>query len=108
MELFSSSLMYPGTNLLLKPIFPHGFSASLHLFLLLVLFVSWVCMKLKVGANHSEGSKERFKNKIVLLYKLTLFCCLGVSVFNLVLCLLNYFYWYRNDWSDEKLVTLLD
>ena len=103
-----SSLMYPGTDLLLKPVFLRGFSASLHLILLLVLFVSWFCKKLKVGVSHSEGSKERFKNRRVLWNKLTLFCCLGVSVFNLVLCFLSYFYWYRNCWSDQNLVTLLD
>ncbi|KAI9185271.1 hypothetical protein LWI28_005771 [Acer negundo] len=103
-----SSLMYSGTDFLLKPVFLRGFSGSLHLVLLLVLFVSWVCKKLRVGVCHSEESKERFKNRRVLWHKLTLFCCLGVSVFNLVLCLLSYFYWYRNRWSDENLVTLLD
>ncbi|KAK3199943.1 hypothetical protein Dsin_023358 [Dipteronia sinensis] len=103
-----SSLMYSGTDFLLKPVFLRGFSGSLHLVLLLVLFVSWVCKKLKVGVCHSEESKERFENRRVLWHKLTLFCCLGVSVFNLVLCLLSYFYWYRNRWSDENLVTLLD
>ncbi|KAK0601044.1 hypothetical protein LWI29_020831 [Acer saccharum] len=103
-----SSLMYSGTDFLLKPVFLRGFSGSLHLVLLLVLFVSWVCKKLKEGVSHSEGSKERFKNRRVLWNKLTLFCCLGVSVFNLVLCLLSYFYWYRNCWSDQNLVTLLD
>ncbi|KAI9186589.1 hypothetical protein LWI28_018865 [Acer negundo] len=103
-----SSLMYSGPDLLLKPVFLRGYSGSLHLVLLLVLFVSWVWKKLKLGVSHSEGSKERFKNRTVLWNKLTLFCCLGVSVFNLILCLLSYFYWYRNSWSDENLVTLLD
>ena len=55
-----------------------------------------------------EGSKERFKKTRCLYYKQTLICCLGVCVFSFVLCLLNYFYWYRNGWSDEGLVTLLD
>ncbi|KAI9184989.1 hypothetical protein LWI28_003147 [Acer negundo] len=96
------------TDFLLKPVFVRGFSGSLHLVLLLVLFVSWVCKKLKVSVCHSEGSKERFKNRRVLWNRLTLFCCLGVSVFNLILCLLSYFYWDRNCWSDQNLVTLLD
>ncbi|KAJ0046709.1 hypothetical protein Pint_03904 [Pistacia integerrima] len=106
----SSSLMDAGTGFLLKPIFIHGFSASLHLVLLLVLFVSWVCGKLKVRVGHdsNEESKERVKNRRVSWYKKTLVCCLGVSAFNFVLCLLSYFYWYRNDWSDDKLVTLFD
>ncbi|XP_031253310.1 ABC transporter C family member 3-like isoform X1 [Pistacia vera] len=106
----SSSLMDAGTGFLLKPIFLHGFSASLHLVLLLLLIISWVCKNLKVSVDQSnEGSKDRFnKSKRVLWYKQTLFCCLGVSVFNLVLCLLSYFYWYRNGWSDDKLVALFD
>ncbi|KAF9666754.1 hypothetical protein SADUNF_Sadunf16G0261600 [Salix dunnii] len=54
-------------------------------------------------------SKERFiNNKRVFFYKKTLFCCVGVSSLNLVLSLVNYFYWYTNGWSDDKLVTLLD
>ncbi|XP_044482645.1 ABC transporter C family member 3-like [Mangifera indica] len=105
----SSALMYSGTDFLLKPVFVRGFSASLHLVLLLVLFLSWVWKKLRVSVSRSSvESKERLKNRGVLWYKLTFVCCLGVSVFNLVFCLLSYFYWYRNGWSDEKLVTLFD
>ncbi|PON43468.1 ATP-binding cassette containing protein [Parasponia andersonii] len=98
--------MYPGTNILLKPVFLRGFSGSLHLVLVLLLFISWVCQKFKVGSQ--EGSKERSRNTRCLCYKQTLICCLGLSVLNLVFCLLSYFCWYRNDWSDERLVTLLD
>ncbi|KAJ4725238.1 ABC transporter C family member 3 [Melia azedarach] len=104
----SSPLMYSGTDFLLKPIFSRGFAGALHLVLLLGLFVSWAWKKLKVGVGHSEGSKERFKNKGALGYKLTLFSCLGVSLFDLLLSLLSYFYWYRNGWSDDRLVTLAD
>ncbi|XP_050246580.1 ABC transporter C family member 3-like [Quercus robur] len=103
---YYSSLMFSGTDFLMKPVFLRGFSGSLHLVLLFVLFISWVCNKFKVA--HSEGSKERFNNSKSLCYKLAQICCLGVSVFSLVLCLLSYFYWYRNGWSDEGLVTLLD
>ncbi|KAK7857557.1 abc transporter c family member 3 [Quercus suber] len=103
---YYSSLMYSGTDFLMKPVFLRWFSGSLHLVLLFVLFISWVCNKFKVA--HSEGSKERFKNSKSLCYKLAQICCLGVSVFSLVLCLLSYFYWYRNGWSDEGLVTLFD
>jgi ATP-binding cassette subfamily C (CFTR/MRP) protein 2 len=99
--------MYSGAEFLLKPVFLRGFSVSLHLVLLFVLFISCVFKKCKVG--HSEAPKERFKNSTSLYHKQsTLFCCLCVSAFSLVLCLLNYFYWYRNSWSDEGLVTLLD
>jgi ATP-binding cassette subfamily C (CFTR/MRP) protein 2 len=103
---YYSSPMYSGTDFLLKPVFLRGVSGSLHLVLLFVLFISWVCKKLKVGRG--EGPKGRFKTTRGLYYKLPLICSLGVSVFSLVLCLLNYFYWYRNGWSDEGLVALLD
>jgi ATP-binding cassette subfamily C (CFTR/MRP) protein 2 len=98
--------MYSATDFLMKPVFLRGFSGSLHLVLLFVLFVSWVCNKFKVG--HSEGLKEKFKKSRGLYYKQAQICCLGISLFSLVLCLLNYFYWYRNGWSDERLVSLLD
>jgi len=41
-------------------------------------------------------------------YNQALFSCWGLSIFNLGLWLLNYFSCYRNGWSDEKIVTLLD
>ncbi|KDP39252.1 hypothetical protein JCGZ_01009 [Jatropha curcas] len=99
--------MFSGTDFLLKPIFLRGFSGSLHLVLLFVLLVTFVFKKLSVGGN--EDIKERFDNtKRALCYKLALFCCLGVSVFSFVWCLLSYFYWYRSGWSDDEIVTLLD
>ncbi|KAG5254677.1 ABC transporter family member [Salix suchowensis] len=106
----SSSLMGSASHFLLEPIFVRGFAASLHLVLLLALFVSFVFNKLRVGGGGGDqGSKERFSNnKRVSFYKQTLFCSLGVSSFNLVLSLVSYFYWYTNGWSDDKLVTLLD
>uniref|UniRef100_A0A2N9FSY8 ABC transmembrane type-1 domain-containing protein n=1 Tax=Fagus sylvatica TaxID=28930 RepID=A0A2N9FSY8_FAGSY len=64
---YYSSLMYSATDFLMKPVFLRGFSGSLHLVLLFVLFVSWVCNKFKVG--HSEGLKEKFKkSRDVVLY----------------------------------------
>ncbi|KAI9102353.1 hypothetical protein K1719_023555 [Acacia pycnantha] len=97
------SLMDSAASLLQKPIFLHLLSASLHLALLVAFFVSWVWNKIVVGPR--DGSKERFRST---LYPSTLFCSLGASAFNLVMFLLCYFYWYRNGWSDEKFVTLLD
>ncbi|XP_022735021.1 ABC transporter C family member 3-like [Durio zibethinus] len=93
-------------DFLLKPIFLHGFSASLHVVLLLFLLVIWVVNRVKEAGG--EGSKERLRQRKVSWYKQTLACCFVVSAFNIVLCLLSYFYWYRNGWSEDKLVTLSD
>ncbi|TYI03203.1 hypothetical protein ES332_A11G320100v1 [Gossypium tomentosum] len=107
MELFASqsSLLMSSVNsfdFLLKPIFLHGFSASLHLVLLLLLFILWMVSRIKNVSR--EGSKERQ----ILWYKQTLACCFVVSVSNVVLCLLSYFYWNTNGWSEDKLVSLFD
>jgi ATP-binding cassette subfamily C (CFTR/MRP) protein 2 len=98
--------MYSGAEFLLKPVFPREISGSLHLVLLFFLFISWVCKKFKLGRG--EGPEGRFKSTRFFYHKQTLICSLCVSVFSLVLCLLNYFFWYRNSWSDEGLVTLFD
>ncbi|KAM7478268.1 hypothetical protein LguiA_026481 [Lonicera macranthoides] len=96
------------TYFLLQPTFLHGFSASLHLAFLLVLFVSWVCTKIRI--NHNYGKKLSTGNSKLLYYKQTLFCCLGLSLLSLLVCLLNLFYWYKGGfgWSDEDMVTLSD
>ncbi|EXC22155.1 ABC transporter C family member 3 [Morus notabilis] len=99
--LSSNFFSYPSTNFLPKPVFLRGVSGSLHFMLLFVFFISWMCHKWK-GSNR-EGPKERSKNT-----KQTLFLCFGLSLFNLVLCLLSCFFWYRNDWSEENVVTVLD
>lgn len=95
--------MYFAASFLLKPIFLHLLSASLHLVFLVAFFVSWVRKKITAGAI--DGSEEKLKST---LYSRTLFCSLGASAFNLVMCLLYCFYWYRNGWSDEKVLTLSD
>ncbi|KAA8527046.1 hypothetical protein F0562_008725 [Nyssa sinensis] len=102
----SYSLMYSGSDFLLRPIFVRGFSGSLHLVLLFGLLISWVRNKIKMGRH--EPPKRSVANARFLNYKQALFFCLGLSLFNLVLFLLNYFYWYRNGWTDEKIVILLD
>ncbi|KAK3032480.1 hypothetical protein RJ639_037293 [Escallonia herrerae] len=102
----SYSLMQASSDFLLKTTFLRGFSGSLHLVLLIVLFLSWAFKKLR--ANDNEGAKRSVRNKGFLYYKQTLFCCLGLSIFNFAICFLNHFYWYRNGWSEEKIATLLD
>ncbi|XVF77148.1 hypothetical protein PTKIN_Ptkin14bG0017600 [Pterospermum kingtungense] len=111
MKLFgseSSLLMSSATSFdfIQKPIFLHGFSASLHLVLLLFLLIFWVVSRVK-GAGE-DGPKERSRQTKVLWYKQTLACCFVVSAFNFILCLFSYFYWYRNGWSEDKLVNLSD
>nr|KYP42184.1 ABC transporter C family member 3 [Cajanus cajan] len=81
----------------------HGLSCFLHLVLLVVLSVSLVWKKVTVGAK--ECSREKINNT---LFSRTRLCFLVVSAFNLLLFLFGYFSWFRNGWSEEKLVTLLD
>ncbi|KAJ0249367.1 ABC transporter type 1 [Hirschfeldia incana] len=92
-------------SFLLEPIFVRWVSGFLHGVLLLVLFCSWVSYKL-MGNNVSVT--ERLKDRKGLGFKWALFCCLALSLLNLVLMSLNGFYWYESDWLDEeKLVSLL-
>ncbi|KAL0399136.1 UNVERIFIED_CONTAM: ABC transporter C family member 3 [Sesamum radiatum] len=95
-----------GGDLLLNPVFLRFFTGSLHLVLLVVVFFSWVYKKIR--SNRDESQKHSVRHVSVLYNRPTLFSCLGLSFFNLILCVLNLFYWYRNGWSDEKILTLLD
>ena len=103
---FNSLQKYPSADFLLSSVFIHGVSGSLHVALLFLLFISWLCHKFKRG--NKEFPKQMFRNSKTLYYKQTLITCLCVSAFNLVLCLVTFFCWNRNDWSEERLVTLLD
>lgn len=96
-----------GGDFLLNPIFSRFFTASLHLALLAIVFITWVYKKFR--SNGDDYHKHNTRQTTSLLYfKPALFSCLGLSLFNLVLCLLNVFYWYRNGWSDEKILTSSD
>ncbi|XP_065862551.1 ABC transporter C family member 3-like [Euphorbia lathyris] len=88
----------------LKPIFLHVLSGSLHLILLLGLIALFICKKYSVGGR--EGKFDR-KNR-ALCYKQIVFCCFGVSLFNFIFCFLSYFFWFRKAWSDDCQVSLLD
>ncbi|KAG8386037.1 hypothetical protein BUALT_Bualt03G0107300 [Buddleja alternifolia] len=94
-------------DFILNPIFLRFFTASLHVILFLIVIISWVYKKFV--SNGNETPKHNVIRRTNLLYyRPTLFSCLGLSVFNLVLCLLNLFYWYANGWSDEKILILSD
>ncbi|XP_045819520.1 ABC transporter C family member 3-like isoform X3 [Trifolium pratense] len=81
-----------------KPVFLHGLSGFLNLLLLVALLVSWLWKKLAAIESRKRIQKTLFTR--------TLFC--SFSAFNLLLCFFDYFSWYRNGFSKEKLVTLLD
>ncbi|KAK4439717.1 ABC transporter C family member 3 [Sesamum alatum] len=95
-----------GGDSLLNPVFLRFFTASLHLVLLVVVFFSWVYKKFR--SNGDESKKHNVRHVSVVYHRQTLFSCLGLAFFNLILSVLNLFYWYRNGWSDEKILTLLD
>ncbi|PIA25638.1 hypothetical protein AQUCO_11000044v1 [Aquilegia coerulea] len=84
-------------NFLFNSLFVHGFSAISYIILLLVLSVSWIYKKL---TNEIENRS--------LYHKITLFSCIALSLFNLLLCGINYFYFITNSWSHEKIVCQLD
>lgn len=94
------------TDFLLNPISLRAVSGSLHLLLFLLLLISWVWRK--INAGHSETRKCVIRNAKCLYYRLVFLGCLGLVVFNLVLCLSTTFFWYRSGWSDEKILVLID
>ncbi|RDX68620.1 ABC transporter C family member 3, partial [Mucuna pruriens] len=97
------SLVHLATDVLLKPVFLHGLSGSLHLLLLVAVSLSWLWKNFTARAR--DESNEKPNNK---LFKTTVFCSLGFSAFSFALFLFSYFYWYTSGWTEEKLVTLLD
>ncbi|KAG8390054.1 hypothetical protein BUALT_Bualt01G0043500 [Buddleja alternifolia] len=102
----SFSFQNMAADSLLNPIFLRFFTASLHCILLLILFISWLCKKF--GSNDNETQKHIVSHtSLFIYYRSTLkFSCLGFALFNLLLCLLNLFYWCPN--SDEKILILSD
>ncbi|MED6193419.1 Canalicular multispecific organic anion transporter 2 [Stylosanthes scabra] len=104
-------------HFLLQPIFTRYVSASLNLILLIVLVVSWIWEKVHVNVNHRKNSERIRLGSTVndngagfLFFKQGPICSLAICVFNLVLCLLSYFYSYKNGdgSSNEVVVTIAD
>ncbi|CAI9303496.1 unnamed protein product [Lactuca saligna] len=102
--MFYNSPMNTATDFLLNPVFLHGCVASIQFLFLLFILVSWVWKRFRIDRSQTVVAKRSFG---YLCFKQTLFCSLVLSLFNLVLCFLNNFYWYRNGWTYEKIVTLL-
>ncbi|XP_042754498.1 ABC transporter C family member 3 isoform X3 [Lactuca sativa] len=102
--MFYNSPMNTATDFLLSPVFLHGCVASIQFLFLLFILISWVWKRFRIDRSQTVVAKRSFG---YLCFKQTLFCSLVLSLFNLVLCFLNNFYWYRNGWTYEKIVTLL-
>ncbi|GFP80473.1 ABC transporter c family member 3 [Phtheirospermum japonicum] len=95
-----------GGDVFLNPIFLRFFTASLHLVLFFIVIILW--FHKKIWSNDDQNQKNNSRHTSPLHYRPILFSSLGLSIFNLILCLLNLFYWYRNGWSDEKILTSSD
>ncbi|KAK9084641.1 hypothetical protein Sjap_025052 [Stephania japonica] len=106
MSLHFSNLIYLGNiNFLLTPVFLRGVFASAHLVLLIVLSV--YCVYNRV-TNKPVNSLEVNKHSRFFCYRSTLFSSLVLSIFYLLLCVLKYFFWRRNRWSDGDVAIQLD
>ncbi|KAK9089868.1 hypothetical protein Scep_028950 [Stephania cephalantha] len=92
-------------NFVLKPVFLRGFSASSHLVLLLILSVYWVCHKV---INRGDTGLHVTKQNRFLYFKPTLFTSFGLLLFNLLICVWNYFYGCKNGWADVDFVSQFD
>ncbi|KAK9120360.1 hypothetical protein Syun_008126 [Stephania yunnanensis] len=74
-----------------------GSYASAHLVLLIVISVYWASNRV---TNKLVNGPEIRKKCRFLCYRSTLFSSLVLSIFYLVLCVLKYFCWHANGWSD--------
>ncbi|XP_074312621.1 ABC transporter C family member 3-like [Silene latifolia] len=90
------------TGFLSNPLFLVGFSVILHLLLILGLTCAWIWTMLRRKNYNNEKSKNKS-----LSYKPVFYISLALSIYNLVLCFFNYFYWHETGWSDQNLPTLL-
>ncbi|XP_057725546.1 ABC transporter C family member 3-like [Arachis stenosperma] len=104
------SLMHSHISFLLQPIFLHAFSAIIHLLLLAIVLVSWLWKKIITVGETGDDSNNKHQKPLnnAVLRKTTLFCSLGTSAFNLVLCLYSYYFLGEKEKEEEKLVTHLD
>lgn len=95
-------LKHPDFSFLQNPTFLQEFSVFTHLLLLFGLIISWVCKVRRVDSNNHPKERNFWYYNSVLLSSFSL------SLYTLVIFCLNYFYWYKNDWSYENIITLLD
>ncbi|XP_074312620.1 ABC transporter C family member 3-like isoform X2 [Silene latifolia] len=93
---------HPGFGLVKDPIFARELSAFIHLVLLFSLIVVYLSKLFRKNANECHTVRT------FLCYKPVLLSSIGLVLFSLVLCCLNFFCWYNTGWSDQQLVTLFD
>ncbi|KAK9666325.1 hypothetical protein RND81_14G177500 [Saponaria officinalis] len=93
---------YPVFYLLKDPTFLRESSVFLHSILFFGLIIAFLCKFLQTNVN------DHHKVKNFRYFKHVLFCSLALSLCNLILFVINYFYWYNSNWSNDKLFTLLD
>ncbi|XP_077211022.1 ABC transporter C family member 3-like isoform X2 [Tasmannia lanceolata] len=105
LKLVVDEMHHDAPFLLQKPIIINlrWFSVSGHLLFLLLLSILWVCNR----RFRLERPKERFKSSTFSYYKPTLFSCFALSLFYLLVCFFNFFWFTRYD-DDEKLASQLD
>ncbi|KAK6934570.1 ABC transporter-like, ATP-binding domain [Dillenia turbinata] len=106
--LFSSTMFHASSDLLLMPISLFVFSATSHAVLSLFLFVTWACKKIKTRIITVDASEQNSKKTRPLHLKPVILCCLFLSLFNFLLCFLNYFRWSTSDRSHENYIIFLD
>ncbi|KAL4580015.1 hypothetical protein LXL04_016188 [Taraxacum kok-saghyz] len=97
------TVKYSQLSNLLTPRLLHGFSGSIYLGFLLLLFINWLGRNFKTNNSNTLRS-----NKGVFHYKRTLFCCVVLFLLNLCVCLFNLFYWYRNGRTYEHIIASRD
>ncbi|XP_043692552.1 ABC transporter C family member 3-like isoform X5 [Telopea speciosissima] len=74
--------------------------------MLLSLSISWACKRRTLPTL--ENLKPTLKNTYFLYYWSSLISCIGLSMFDLLLCLLNFLSGYRHGWSNLKYFAQLD
>ncbi|XLU63251.1 hypothetical protein S245_022460, partial [Arachis hypogaea] len=82
----------------------------IHLLLLAIVLVSWLWKKIITVGETGDDSNNKHQKPLnnAVLRKTTLFCSLGTSAFNLILCLYSYYFLGEKEKEEEKLVTHLD
>ncbi|KAL8107245.1 ABC transporter C family member 3-like isoform X2 [Apium graveolens] len=102
--------LFDDDDSLLQPMLLHGFSGLLHLVFLFVILVSWVCNMFRTDDDSDHSHKQWLVKNITSslpYYRHAFFSSLLLALLNIVLCILDKFYWYTN-WSDLMILVLFD